>query len=36
MRKITLFLPFAAIALVACRYSVWDAAENVMNSSTSA
>ena len=36
MRKITLFLPFAALALTACRRSVLDAVENVKTSGTSA
>ena len=36
MRKITLFLPFSARALTACRHSVLDAAEDVKPSGTSA
>jgi hypothetical protein len=36
MRKITPFLPFAAIARAACGYSVSDAAGDVKPSGTSA
>jgi hypothetical protein len=36
MRKITLFVPFAALALTACRRSVFDAAEDVKPSGTRA
>jgi len=36
MRKITLFLPVAALALTACGHSVLDAVEDVKTSGTSA
>ena len=36
MRKVTLFAPFAALAITACRHSVLDAAEDVKPSGTSA
>ena len=36
MRKITLFLPFAARAITACGHAVLDAVENVQPSDTSA
>ena len=36
MRKITLFVPFAALALTACRRSVLDAVEDVAPSGTNA
>jgi hypothetical protein len=36
MRKITLFVPFAALALTAWGHSVLDAVENVKTSGTSA
>jgi hypothetical protein len=35
MRKITLFLPFAARAINACGHAVLDAAEDVKPSGTS-
>ncbi len=36
MRKITLFLPFTARAIIACGHSVLDAAEDIKPSGTSA
>jgi hypothetical protein len=36
MRKLTLFLPFSALALTACRRPVSDAAEDVKTTGTSA
>jgi hypothetical protein len=36
MRKITLFAPFAALAITACRHSVLDAADEVKTTGKSA
>jgi|LauGreDrversion4_2_1035121.scaffolds.fasta_scaffold632343_2 hypothetical protein len=36
MRKITLFVPFAALALTACRRSVFDAVADVKTTGKSA